>query len=875
MQECIVFAPGANNSELLRTMARYGVNTIGLRIMSSIELAKYLLMKSGVSVTEEFITSREEPSVFYSFLNDVGYFSAASFADAENLAKALNSARSLISVDEDENLKATLERGEFSDKNKAIIDVYEKYTEKCRQDGRIDGIGLVRQAVGSGHAIVDADFIVLREFSLTPLDKALLVVASGGIYREITLPELLKKDTKELSRVTFTEGYGQINEVKDIIADIYSKGLPLDKCVVASTSPSAYAQIFYDLSCQYGIPVTYGCGVPISNSCPARLLKLIYEWKTSGYYGIDSLRRIILSDAFDRKELAKKLHINDGMSRKDIDEIVNMAGSLRLSDVHTVNRNRLEKLDLKINNELEYAEAKTNQKAIDDARRKKQVFHWIEVLASELEKGCSVFTKKFARIRAEHDGSTGIDGRIDQSALRVITESLDAYERYAHNGDIDEIIPEILNKTVCSENSREGYLHLTTITGALSAMREHLYICGLSSAEFPGSPTENYLLLDSDLLLLADTDTAPTSTNRVRRNIKSLDDLLDTAVTLDTEIHLSYSGYSLSELKDQNPSSALFAIYERMHPDTSTDDFRNELRDASYFSSDISSDRIIAQKYSEGEEFKYEMLCSDKKTSEWCLDKAWSPSSLSIFFQCPRRFYLSKVLGIPENEPDDPFEVIGANGIGSLAHKMMEYLAEKPCSRDEFLQKAGESFDAILMERPPMHKAAARDLKREFLQMMGFAFDKDPHNAVLSAETKYTHAHSSGIKIHGYLDRVEETPDGRYIVVDFKTGRNVQHIEDDFDTCMQVIVYAWLCEQEGIDISECEYRYLRKGRTVKCKYDNDMKDRLDDLLGYFKQSIESNEFPRNANDISCKFCKMKDICKWPSETTGEEATKHE
>ena len=89
MQECIVFAPGANNSELLRTMARYGVNTIGLRIMSSIELAKYLLMKSGVSVTEEFITSREEPSVFYSFLNDVGYFSAASFADAESITSVL------------------------------------------------------------------------------------------------------------------------------------------------------------------------------------------------------------------------------------------------------------------------------------------------------------------------------------------------------------------------------------------------------------------------------------------------------------------------------------------------------------------------------------------------------------------------------------------------------------------------------------------------------------------------------------------------------------------------------------------------------------------------------------------------------------------
>ena len=50
MKEKIILAPGANGSELFRSLARFGVNTIGLRVMSSVELAKYALMKSGIKL---------------------------------------------------------------------------------------------------------------------------------------------------------------------------------------------------------------------------------------------------------------------------------------------------------------------------------------------------------------------------------------------------------------------------------------------------------------------------------------------------------------------------------------------------------------------------------------------------------------------------------------------------------------------------------------------------------------------------------------------------------------------------------------------------------------------------------------------------------
>ena len=63
MKEKIILAPGARASELLRTLARFGVNTLGLRIVNGIELSKIALMKSGVSVTEKFLPAGDEAAV--------------------------------------------------------------------------------------------------------------------------------------------------------------------------------------------------------------------------------------------------------------------------------------------------------------------------------------------------------------------------------------------------------------------------------------------------------------------------------------------------------------------------------------------------------------------------------------------------------------------------------------------------------------------------------------------------------------------------------------------------------------------------------------------------------------------------------------------
>lgn len=116
--------------------------------------------------------------------------------------------------------------------------------------------------------------------------------------------------------------------------------------------------------------------------------------------------------------------------------------------------------------------------------------------------------------------------------------------------------------------------------------------------------------------------------------------------------------------------------------------------------------------------------------------------------------------------------------------------------------------------------------------------------------------------MYGYPDRVEKDADGKYLIADFKTGRSIKHKQDDIETCMQVVIYAYMMERLGIPVSYSEYRYLRKKKVVSCVYNDDMKAELSQRLEVFKHALESGEFPANPgkNNKNCKYCTFADIC---------------
>ncbi|MBQ3967086.1 MAG: hypothetical protein II688_00170, partial [Lachnospiraceae bacterium] len=302
MKEQIYLAPGANGAELMKSLAMHGINSFNVRIVGAGELARLALMRCGISITEGFVSIREETALVAKATEGVSYFGKTTYSDIKDIAGAIRQMRSLVAGDDEaEQLANTLLQGIFKEKNTALISVYKNYISLLSDGKLLDTVSLIRKAIKECGKL-DSGFHILKEYPLDPLQKALIQKLSGGNVKEDSIRDLFGIKEEHIKLQSIKNCYGAANEVETIITDIY-KNHDLDKCTVAVTDPATYGQLFFDYALLYDLPITFGCGIPIVNSNPAKLLILYYRWMTGGFFGTDSINAMLGSEAFDKDKL--------------------------------------------------------------------------------------------------------------------------------------------------------------------------------------------------------------------------------------------------------------------------------------------------------------------------------------------------------------------------------------------------------------------------------------------------------------------------------------------------------------------------------------------------------------------------------------------
>lgn len=890
MRERIILAPGIKGHEFIKGLASNGVSTINVKLMSAGELARYALMKSGITIKEEFLSSKEECALIARAVAGEKYFGKATYSDIKEIAAAVRRMRMLADGDEATKLKDILDKGIFTEKNEAIYNTYVKYIDIIKSENAIDQVVLLRKAINEANEM-DADFSIVTECDINPLEKALINKLSGGKAQVVSICDLYNKGSKPLKIENYRNCYGSPNEVETIINDIY-KNKRIDSVTVALTDTVTYSQLFFDYALLYDIPVTFGCGIPITNSNPAKLLNLYYNWIVKSFYGKEALNTILNSSVFDKKAWNKLFE--DVPEDFDYKLFYQLLSGLRLTNNASVNKERIGNYKKALSEEESCLEA-SDLKAGSDFIKRKACTSYLEKASQELALPAEEFIKKYSRIRRDtSNNATKLLMHLDMAAASAIYEELGVIRNAGIDQSADDVIVNVLSISVGRESSREGALHVTDINGAISTIRKNMYIAGLSASKFPGSPKENYLLLDADLKLFGDESLSYTSEGKIKRKHDNLMALLQLANSLDSSIYLSYAGQNVSELKKDNASSVLFELYkEETGSNVTAKDLESHVEKVEYFEPSISVTKEIGKAYNEDKnvhnEYTLEQLkaleeamahadeeIAEEIEEEECIvedlesnildpiDREWSPSAINKYLACPRRFMLDYVMGIKEPDEEKPFEIISAAGIGTLAHTLMEVLADTRPNLDDFTKVSGEYFDRYLMQNPPLVRDGIDEAKEQFLEIMETAYKMDPGREVALKEEDIHCVHSTGVKLHGYPDRVEKLDDGTYLIVDFKSGRNVDHEEDDIYTCLQVVIYAYLMEQKGYKVSGGEFRYIRLGETVRCKYDDDIKAQLTDILEQFKSDLDSFNVAKvyAGEEDNCKYCGYKNsICR--------------
>ena len=289
-----------------------------------------------------------------------------------------------------------------------------------------------------------------------------------------------------------------------------------------------------------------------------------------------------------------------------------------------------------------------------------------------------------------------------------------------------------------------------------------------------------------------------------------------------------------------------------------------------YFDSDILPITSIGRAVSENKKISFEKLEKDESEQsvrlEFMLKKAkgFSASAVTQFAKCPYLFYLEQVLRIPQPEDIDIYEIIPANELGTMAHYLLETLDKSVVtSKEQFKDIARNRFDEYLIMHQTDNMVLANKEKEEFADMMAMAYEMEGNTKTFLREEDITCLHPSGIRIHGFPDKVIQNPDGTVTVVDYKTGRSISHDASDIPSMIQCTIYSYILkEYKHLDVSGFEYWYLRHGVKIYSGDDDktmeDHYSNLDNVLNDLFTALSTGTFKPNTKH--CDSCYHKDGC---------------
>ena len=248
------------------------------------------------------------------------------------------------------------------------------------------------------------------------------------------------------------------------------------------------------------------------------------------------------------------------------------------------------------------------------------------------------------------------------------------------------------------------------------------------------------------------------------------------------------------------------------------------------------------------------------------LPSSLSPSRLSDFQACPRRYQHGAVERIPQ-------PATYASAKGRFIHYVFEQLfllapSERTAERaGTFITPADES---ILTEEVRadigLDEAMLARLHAETESIVTRYFEmEDPREVTAEGVELRLGVDVNGAPLFGILDRLDRDEDGTLRIVDYKTG-SVPNRRYDTQTFANAELYAALCEAKlGERPSTIRLMYVAHGQSI----DRPVTDVVvrararaaATAWGKIKGYYEEGEFPATPSVHACRFCAFKDLCR--------------
>lgn len=721
--ESHILAPGLNESELMKSLGVHGHTCFNLHIDNGISLAKEALLRTGIAITQHVITMDEELVLFAQSLQGIRYFNTIKYTDIKRIISAVRAMRTMIGAGEESTqIREKLGKGIFQEKNRALLQVYETYIQLLEARQWTDTIGIMRWAIAECDEW-EQPITVLEEYPLTPLERALAEKLSGGAVRTIPFRALYQAEQKPTKLASISMCYGMANEVEMILQEIYETKA-LDQCTVALADYNSYSQIIYDYSVSHAIPVTFGRGVSITNTVPAMLLRKYEHWISDGFFNAASLCEMFRYPFFNQDAWLKKIGyfpeneeewVIDNDTGREVAEFYASVGRCRFTNDAETNQRRIcgQRHALELESYLHTGADITEGDCLE-LQEKKAHLQILEKVAEELALPVEEFIARYARVRQPENADTeSYLAMIDQEALQVIRRKCRAIRMTNPEQKEADMFSDIYREMVGVQSACAGAVHVTDIAGAMSSIRQNVYVAGLAASKYPRYQQENFLLLDADIEQFGSEAAGMRSTEKTNQRRMELLRLAHMTCALSGALHLSYAGFDVSELKNENASSVIYELCQEERGGTITNkELENRIRKVGYFDPAISSSRLVGQAYNAGEQIVFQGATEESNTrskEEYTVNE-WVQKS-------------QYVRVMEQDGLSGEFQALSEQTIEILLDRLIRQCVAKSLTMEEYRQVASKLFDQYILEFPPVYEADIESAKRQFLDMVELTHD--------------------------------------------------------------------------------------------------------------------------------------------------------
>lgn len=252
-------------------------------------------------------------------------------------------------------------------------------------------------------------------------------------------------------------------------------------------------------------------------------------------------------------------------------------------------------------------------------------------------------------------------------------------------------------------------------------------------------------------------------------------------------------------------------------------------------------------------------------------EREWSASQLTAIGQCPFKWFAQKVLCI--NEPEEMEAELTPALRGQLYHKTLE-LALKNAGSDP-TQVALDRLEAAFMRAeeeigiPELPAWYAQ--RREHIQLLRRAIESPdfivPGARVIETEKNFNWMWH-GLKVRGYIDRIDETPDG-IVMIDYKTGKSVppgvKNDQGKAEIDIQIPIYVSAAGGQlypDDDVSGV-YFSLTNAEILKTKGAHDEAE-LEKFAGEVRRRLVDGRYPVDPDNgwKACGYCDYEAVCRY-------------